>query len=36
MESADEGRNTLMNQSCAGQTGMEATCRSRRRPTEEE
>lgn len=34
-ESADEG-STLTNQSCAGQTVKEATCRSRRRPTGEE
>lgn len=35
-ESADEGRSMLMSQSCVGQTGMEATCKSRRRPTGEE
>lgn len=36
MESADGERSTLMSQSCVGQTGMEVTCKSRRRPTGEE
>lgn len=36
MESEDGERSTLMSQSCVGQTGMEVTCRSRRRPTVEE
>lgn len=36
METADEGRSTLMSQSCVVQKEMEVTCRSRRRPTGEE